>query len=121
MSSNRTYLVFRWIVKILAAALTVFGLLFYFGYGNPLPFVNPAYTLWDNMWMCVFPVMFAGLITGLFFERTGGWIVVVSVGAGLIGGLAVAGEFVWYMLAPFALGILYLIAGHFRAKYRKSA
>jgi hypothetical protein len=29
----------------------IFALPFYFGYGNPLPFINQDYTLWDNYWL----------------------------------------------------------------------
>jgi hypothetical protein len=121
MSSKKAYKVFNWTVKILAAVLTVFGLFFYFGYGNPLPFLDAGYTAWDNLWLSVFPVMFIGLIVGLFFEKTGGYIVVVSVAAGLIIGLLLTGSFVWYMLVPFAFGVLYLLIGYGRAKRCKAS
>jgi hypothetical protein len=119
MSSNKLYTVLKWIIKILAAALTVFGLLFYFGYGNPLPFIDAGYTAWDNLWLSVFPIMFLGLIIGLLFEKAGGYIVVVSVAAGLITGLLLTGSFVWYMLVPFVFGILYLVIGYSIKKYAK--
>ena len=48
----------QWTARIISLSVLLFGLPFYFGYGNPLPFINPAYTLWDNVWLCVFPLMF---------------------------------------------------------------
>jgi hypothetical protein len=52
---KRRYQLLKWITKILATAIIVFGLPFYFGYGNPLPFINPEYSIWDNTWLTVFP------------------------------------------------------------------
>ena len=74
----------RWTARISALAVLLFGLPFYFGYGNPLPFMDPGYTLWDNVWLSVFPLMFLGLALGWRWERLGGYLVVVPVGAGTV-------------------------------------
>ena len=104
--------VMRWTVRVLSVGVLLFGLPFYFGYGNPLPFVDSNYTFWDNMWLTVFPLMFIGLGLGLRYERLGGYFVVVPVGVGLVLGFVVAGDFVVHMLVPFVLGVLYLVVGH---------
>ena len=104
--------VLKWTSRMLALAILLFGLPFYFGYGNPLPFINPDYTLWDNLWLSVFPLMFLGLALGLFFQRVGGWLVVVSLTLGLLLGVIVEGELVWHMLVPLACGALFLVVGY---------
>jgi hypothetical protein len=44
----RVYRILKWTSRISATAVLMFGLPFYFGYGNPLPFTNPQYSLYDN-------------------------------------------------------------------------
>ena len=104
----------QWTARILSLAVLLFGLPFYFGYGNPLPFINPAYTLWDNAWLCVFPLMFVGLALGWRFEKMGGYLVVVPVCAGLALGLVTEAELVYHMLVPLIPGVLFLVAGYSR-------
>lgn len=102
----------KWSARILALAILLFGLPFYFGYGNPLPFIDPNYTLWDNLWLSVFPLMFLGLALGLFFQRVGGYLIVIPVALGLIFGLISQGEIVWHMIVPLACGALFLAVGY---------
>lgn len=102
----------KWTARIFAVAVLAFGLPFYFGYGNPLPFIDPDYTLWDNMWLTIFPIMFIGLGVGLKFEKIGGYLVTISIGFGLLMGLLMRGGFPIHMLVPFAIGVLYLIVGY---------
>ncbi len=102
----------RWGVRGLVLLLLAFALPFYFGYGNPLPFLNPDYTAWDNLWLSVFPVMFFGLVCGLRFFKLGGYLVVGSVGAGILGGILLEGELVVHMLVPLAAGLLLLWCGY---------
>lgn len=109
--NNRKIIQLKWVARIIAVAVIIFGLPFYFGYGNPLPFINPYYTLWDNMWLTIFPIMFIGLAVGLKFEKIGGYLVTIPIGLGLLMGLLMQGELVGYMLVPLVVGILYLIAG----------
>jgi hypothetical protein len=104
--------IIRWSARILALAVLLFGLPFYFGYGNPLPFINPDYTLWDNMWLTIFPLMFIGLAIGWRYEKTGGYLITVPLAIGLIFGWIMEGELIWFMLVPLLVGILYLIVGY---------
>jgi hypothetical protein len=104
--------ILRWTARILAVATLLFGLPFYFGYGNPLPFINPEYTLWDNMWLSIFPLMFLGLALGWKFEKTGGYLISIPLVIGLLAGLIMQGEFIGFMCVPLVIGILYLIAGY---------
>ena len=112
MINKKTLKIIKWTVRVLSVMVLLFGLPFYFGYGNPLPFINPDYTLWDNMWLVVFPLMFIGLGLGLRYEKLGGYLVVVPVGLGLILGVIIADDFVVHMLVPLTLGVLYLIVGY---------
>jgi hypothetical protein len=102
----------RWTARIIALAVILFGLPFYFGYGNPLPFINPDYTLWDNTWLTVFPLIFIGLGLGWKYEKAGGYLVTVPLVSGLLIGLIIEGEIVFFMLVPLISGILYLMAGY---------
>ncbi len=102
----------RWTARILALAVLLFGLPFYFGYGNPLPFISPGYSLVDNVWLSIFPLMFLGLALGWFREKAGGYLIVIPVGAGLVLGLVVHRELVVPMLVPLLAGVLFLAAGH---------
>ncbi len=110
--NNKGHNILKWATRISAVAITAFGLLFYFGYGNPLPFINPDYTIWDNIWLTIFPIMFIGLVVGLKFEKTGGYLVTIPVGLGLLMGLFMQGKLVSHMLVPFVVGVFYLIVGY---------
>ena len=102
----------RWTARIMALAILVFGLPFYFGYGNPLPFIKPEYTLWDNVWLSIFPLMFIGLGLGWRYEKIGGYMTTIPLCAGLLLGLLMEGELVVHMLGPLVAGMLYLVAGY---------
>ena len=98
----------RWGGRIAALAILGFGLPFYFGYGNPLPFMNPEYGALENLWLTVIPVVFIGLAAGLFLPRLGGWLVIGSLVAAHALTLA-RGEFMAAMLAPLVPAILFLL------------
>ncbi len=102
----------RWSARIIALAVILFGLPFYFGYGNPLPFISPDYTVWDNTWLTVFPLMFIGLGLGWKYEKIGGYLVTIPIIAGSLLGLITAGELVPHMFVPLVPGLLYLAAGY---------
>lgn len=104
--------VLKWVVKVISVAVILLGLPFYFGYGNPLPFANPDYLLWDNVWLSIFPLMFLGLGLGIWFEKVGGFLVTVPLVIGLVFGVIAEGEMVWHMLVPLILGVGYLVIGH---------
>jgi len=109
---RKHFTILKWTTRIVALATLLFGLPFYFGYGNPLPFLNPEYTAWDNMWLTVFPIMFVGLALGWKYEKIGGFVVTIPVALGLLFGLILEHELVYYMILPLIIGILYLIVGY---------
>jgi hypothetical protein len=112
--------IMQWITRVLSAGVIAFGIPFYVGYGNLLPFLDPDYTIWDNIWLTIFPIMFIGLVIGLLFEKLGGFLITIPVGLGLIAGLILYGELVIYMLVPLAIGILLLIIGFEKNKWAQS-
>lgn len=104
--------IMKWSGRILGLCVLLFGLPFYFGYGNPLPFINPDYGLWDNIWLTIFPFMFIGLALGWKYEKIGGYLVTIPLALGLLFGLIAEGEFLWFMLFPLIVGVLYLLVGY---------
>lgn len=104
--------IIRWSARIISLLLLVFGLMFYFGYGNPLPFANPDYTWIENVWLSLVPVIFIGLAVGLKYEKVGGWLIVAPLLLGIIFGVIGDANFSANMLVAFVPGILYLIAGY---------
>lgn len=110
--SKKQIKILKWTIRIISLAVLLFGLPFYFGYGNPLPFVDPEYTLWDNVWLSAFPLMFIGLALGWKYEKIGGYLIVVPVGIGMLLGLATLSDFSIAMIIPFILGLMYLVVGY---------
>ncbi len=100
----------RWIARILATAFLLFGLPFYFGYGNPLPFVSPGYTLWDNVWLTIFPVVFVGLAVGWLNEKVGGLLIVIPIIIGFMMVFVADKDISPHMLIPFIVGVLYILS-----------
>ncbi|USN53945.1 MAG: hypothetical protein H6760_02130 [Candidatus Nomurabacteria bacterium] len=98
-------------MRILSLLVISFGLPFYFGYGNPLPFIDSSYTLWDNTWLSVFPIMFIGLALGWKYERLGGYLSAGAVFVGLIIGIIAEGEIPVHMLVPLAIGVVFIFLG----------
>lgn len=109
---NRNF--FKWLVRVLAVITFVFGIMFYFGYGTfeeHIPWINEGYSLWDNIWLTVFPIMFFGLALGLFKPLIGGVILFASVFIGLASAFILEREIVSFMGIPMIIGILYIIEG----------
>jgi hypothetical protein len=109
---NRTEKTVKWIARISAAIVVLFGLPFYFGYGNPMPFIDPAHSFMENLWLTVFPLMFIGLILGWKFEKIGGYLIAVPITIGLAANLLVYKELTLHMLIPLFIGMLYLTVGY---------
>ena len=101
----------KWIARILALGILVFALPFYFGYGNPLPFTNPDYSLWENVALAMMPLIFVGLALGWKYPRIGGWLVMVSIAIGFIVGILTEANLSVNLLAPLVPAVLYLISG----------
>jgi hypothetical protein len=104
--------IIRWTARIIALAMSVFGLPFYFGYGNPLPFINPDYSLWENVALTMMPIIFAGLLVGWKFEKAGGYLIVIPMAIGFLVGIMTKANFSSNMLLPLIPGVLYLFAGY---------
>lgn len=103
----------KWVARLLAIGVLIFGVPFYLGYGNPLPFMNPEYTFLENTWLTIFPIMFIGLLIGLKAPKVGGVLVVSSISFGVLIGLVSRGGFPVHMLVPFGVGVLLMLSGHF--------
>lgn len=99
-----------WIARITGAAIVVLFLPFYFGYGNPLPFLNPDYTLYDNVWLTAFPFVFVGLALGWLYPRLGGAMVVLAVLVGETVSLLTGYGLVLHMLVPLVVGVLFIVS-----------
>ncbi len=110
MKPNTESKTIRWIARILATTLLLLGLPFYFGYGNPLPFVSPSYTLWDNVWLTIFPIVFIGLAVGWLNEKVGGLLIVIPIIIGFIMVFTTDKDISPHMLIPFIVGILYILS-----------
>jgi len=102
----------RWSARIIALAVILFGLPFYFGYGNPLPFINSDYSLWDNIWLILFPLIFIGLGLGWKYEKIGGYLIIIPIIIGLLLRLTTEAGFSMNMLISLIPGVLYLILGY---------
>ncbi|MFA5184752.1 MAG: hypothetical protein WC456_04490 [Patescibacteria group bacterium] len=102
----------KWIARIIALGILIFALPFYFGYGNPLPFANPDYSIWENVALAMMPLIFVGLALGWKYEKIGGFLVVIPILIGFLVGLMTGANLSVNLLAPSLPGILYLIVGY---------
>lgn len=96
----------------MALTILLFGLPFYFGYGNPLPFANPAYSWIENVWLTLFPLVFIGLALGWRYEKIGGYLVVIPISIGFILGIVADASFPINTLIVLVPGVLYLVSGY---------
>jgi len=60
----------------------------------------------------IFPIMFIGLGLGWKFEKTGGFMVTVSILIGFIFGLIAGKGFAMHMAVPFMVGALFIWSGY---------
>ncbi len=102
----------KWLARILSLCILIFALPFYFGYGNPLPFVNPSYSLWENVALIAMPLIFLGLALGWKYEKIGGFLIVVPIIIGFSVGLITEANFSINLLIPLLPGLLYLIVAY---------
>jgi hypothetical protein len=103
--------IIKWSARVLSAAILLLGIPFYFGYGNPLPFIDPAYSWFDNLWLSIFPLMFIGLAIGWKYKRIGGFVSGIPVFIGLLATLIAGEGLIWHMLIPLFASVLYLVDG----------
>jgi hypothetical protein len=104
--------IIKWIARILATGILVLALPFYFGYGNPLPFANPKYSLWENVALSMMPLVFIGLALGWKYPKAAGWLVVGAIIVGFVVGLLTKANLSVNLAFPIIPGILYLIDGY---------
>ncbi|HOZ53663.1 MAG TPA: hypothetical protein PK142_03230 [bacterium] len=102
----------KWVVRIMSLALLIFALPFYFGYGNPLPFINPNYSLWENVSLTMLPLIFIGLALGWRYEKLAGFLIIISTLIIFILGILTDSSLSANLLVPLIPGILYLIVGY---------
>ena len=100
----------QWIARISGTLIVVFFLPFYFGYGNPFPFLKPEYTLYDNVWLSVFPFVFIGLMLGWRYPRIGGYMVVLAILAAQTVTFLTGYGPVLHMLVPLFVGVLFIVS-----------
>ena len=110
--TNQKLKILKWTTRILSLIVLLFGLPFYFGYGNPLPFINPDYTLWDNVWLSIFPIIFIGLALGWKYEKIAGYLIMIPLALGMLLALITWEDFAVVMFVPLALGVMYLVVGY---------
>ena len=104
--------IIKWIARISALFLLIFTLPFYFGYGNPLPFINYSYSLWENVALTMMPLIFIGLAVGWKWEKIGGFLIIIPIIIGFLVGIMTGANFSINLLAPLIPGILYLIVAY---------
>ena len=102
----------KWVARILALCILIFTLPFYFGYGNPLPFAKPDYSLWENVALAMMPLVFIGLALGWKYPKAGGFLVIIPIIIGFVVGLLTDANFSVNLLTPLIPGILYLVVGY---------
>lgn len=110
-----------WTGRILALFILLFALPFYFGYGNPLPFMDPNYSVWENVALTAMPLVFIGLILGWKYPKAGGYLVVIPIIVGFLVGLLTEAQVSMNLLFPLVPGVLYLMTGYQCPKTRKSS
>lgn len=103
--------IIKWIGRILALCILIFALPFYFGYGNPLPFAKPDYSLWENIALTMMPIIFIGLALGWKYPKVGGFLIIVPIVIAFLVGLLTEANLSINLLVPVVPGILYLIYG----------
>ena len=109
----------KWTARVLALCILIFALPFYFGYGNPLPFTKPDYSLWENVALAMMPLVFIGLALGWKYPKVAGWLIIISIAIGLIVGLLTEANLSINLAVPIIPGILYLMDGY--KKYEQKA
>lgn len=110
--------IIKWLARILALGILLLGLPFYFGYGNPLPFIDPEYSWIENTWLTLIPFVFMGLAIGWKYEKIGGYLIVIPIVAGFILGIIAHANFSINFLATLIPGFLYLIIGYKKTSNR---
>ena len=114
------HIILKWTARGTATLIIILCLPFYFGYGNPLPFIDPDHSTYTNTWLTIFPFMFIGLGLGWKFERIGGLLAAVPILAGFIITGTLNKTTPLFMLVPVLVGVMYIFAGLTREKAQRA-
>lgn len=106
--------VIKWLPRVLSLGLLLFTLPFYFGYGNPLPFINPGYSWWENLALSVMPLIFIALALGWKYPKISGFFIVSAMLLVLILGFLGDANLDLSLAVPLIPGSLYLLSGYCR-------
>lgn len=98
----------KWSARILALIILVFALPFYFGYGNPLPFISSSYSLWENVALSLMPIIFIGLAVGWKYPKLAAYLIIIPIVLGFVVGLFTKANMSINLAVPLIPGILYL-------------
>ena len=104
--------IMTWSSRIISLVIILFGLPFYFGYGNPLPFFDSDYSLWKNIVLLMTPLIFIGLAIGWKYEKTAGYLIMIALIICFLIDLITKTGFSINLLISIIPGILYLIIGY---------
>ena len=118
---NKLNGIIKWVTRVAALVALAFALPFYFGYGNPLPFIDPSYSAHTNLWLSVFPIVFIGLALGWFYPKVGGLMISGSLLLAFIVTLFIEGDFGWPMLIPLVVSFGFLYTGFLTKKETTAA
>lgn len=104
--------IITWSTRIIALVIILFGLPFHFGYGNPLPFIDSDYSLWENIVLLMNPLIFIGLAIGWKYEKIAGILIMMVLTISFLIGAITKTAFSINLLIAIIPGILYLIIGY---------
>ena len=104
--------IITWSARIIALVIILIGLPFYFGYGNPLPFIDSDYSLWKNIVLLMNSLIFIGLAIGWKYEKIAGILITVALTISFFIGAMTETVFSINLLFAIIPGILYLIIGY---------
>jgi hypothetical protein len=107
---NTTQLnILKWSARMISLILFIFGVLFYFGYWNPLPFVDPDYTWIENTWLTLVPFIFIWLLVWWRYEKIWGYLIIGPIVIGFLLWILADANFSINFLVLLIPGILFLL------------
>lgn len=114
--SKKQMCVLKWVVKLFSVFVLLFGLFFYFGFGNPFSFSFKDWSkdmlLFGVFWLIGAPIMFIGQIVGLKWEKIGGFLIVIPISLFMVSSYAINQPFVNLLFFPLIIGCFYLYFGY---------
>lgn len=113
--------IIKWTARISALCILIFALPFYFGYGNPLPFAKPDYSLWENVALSMMPLVFVSLALGWKYPKVSGLVIISSGIVGFAVGFLTKANLSINLAVPIIPGILYLLGGYGCGEKNKKA